>query len=197
MAEFTAPTTRLEAVNSVLASVGGRPVNSISAPARQDVIQAVAALDETSRMVQNKGWYWNRENEVTLTPDGDGFLNVPSTALRCRVSAIELNSTTRHYIFRDSRLYNRTDRTFVFTSNVKVDLIHIHPFDELPDPARWYIWARAGAVFQARHVSSEIVFRFTESMAQVSWAGLLHDEQSVERFNIFESGAHRDLNYRR
>jgi len=197
MAEYTTPTTRLEAVNSILASVGGRPVNSISAPSREDVIQAVAALDDTSRMVQNKGWYWNRESEVTLTPDGDGFLNLGSNVLRAKVTAKEFNATTRHYIFRDGRLYNRATRTYVFTSSVKVDQILLIPFDETPDPARWYFWSRAGATFQARHVTSEVVYKFTETMASAAWAQMLMDEQSVERFNIFESGAHRDLNYRR
>ena len=81
-------------------------------------------------------------------------------------------------------------------TSLLVDQVLLHPFEELPDPARHYIWARAGVVFQQRHVGSLEYYRFTEQFAQSAWVLLLHDEQGVERFNIFSSGLNRDLERR-
>lgn len=199
MAEILTPTTRLEAVNSILASIGETPTTSLDAPVRTDVIQAEAALNETNRMVQNRGWYWNTEEEYEITADNNGDITFGSNVLRARVSPVALDGTSRYYIFRNSQLYNRKDRTYTFTAGyqIKVDQVVLHPFEELPDAARIYIWTRAGVIFQARHLTAELLFRFTEQMAQTAWANLLDDELYTERFNLDESGALRDLVWRR
>lgn len=199
MAEVSTPTTRLEAVNSIISSVGEAPANSLDAPSRQAVILGVRAIDEASRIVQSKGWYWNTEEEVLLTADGSGFFNLASNILRARVSNRSLTYKTRRWVYRNGKLYDSENRTYVFTvgSTVYVDQVVIHPFEELPEPARYAIWARGGVLFQARHLGGETLFNFTEGMARAGFGQLLEDEVHTMRWNLDEGGALRDLVYRR
>ena len=60
-----------------------------------------------------------------------------------------------------------------------------------------YIWARAGVIYQARYLTGDALFRFTESMALAGYAEMLNDETRVGRYNLDDSGALRDLCNRR
>ena len=199
MAEVSTPTTRLEAVNSIIASVGEAPANSLEAPSRQAVLLGIRALDESSRMIQSKGWFWNREEEVTLTADASGFFNLASNVLRAKVSTVALTWLTRQYVFRNTKLYNAKTRTYVFTvgSTIQVDQVLLHPFEELPEPARFAIYARGGVLFQSRHLGGETLYSFTESLARAAYGQLLENETEVMRWNLDESGGLRDLVFRR
>jgi hypothetical protein len=199
MAEVLVPTTRLSAVNSILASIGEPPTVTLDAPIGANAINAEATLNETSRMVQGKGWYFNREELVTLTADGSGFISLAANVVRARVSDRARTWQTRDWIYRNQRLYDRKNRTYVFTvgQTIQVDQIVLHPFEELPEPAREYIWARAGVTFQNRYAGGELLFRFTEGLASAGWAAMVADELEHERYNLDDSGALRDLVYRR
>lgn len=199
MAEFVTPTTRIEAVNSILASIGEAPTNSVDEPSRTAVIQAIACLNEVSRSLQGQGWFWNREREVELEVDGDLELVLATNVLTARVSDVALDWITREYVYRNGKIYNRKDRTYEFSSGytLKVDQIVLLPFEELPENARYYVWARAGNIFQGRHLPGDALYRFTAAQASVAYAAMLNEDTEVERYNLDESGAMRDLVFRR
>jgi len=52
-------TSKLSAVNTLLAIIGEAPVNSLNAPLTGDASLAERTLDEVSREVQGAGWSWN------------------------------------------------------------------------------------------------------------------------------------------
>ena len=53
------PTTELQAVNTMLSTIGEAPVNSITGTTTVDVSVAKNILDETSMSVQSQGWNFN------------------------------------------------------------------------------------------------------------------------------------------
>ena len=55
---------------------------------------------------------------------------------------------------RGSKLFDCKNNTYVFTKDVKVSLIRLLDWDELPEPARRYITLRASRIFQGRMVGS-------------------------------------------
>ncbi len=52
-------TSKLSAVNTLLAIIGEAPVNSLNPPLTGDASLAERTLDEVSREVQGAGWSWN------------------------------------------------------------------------------------------------------------------------------------------
>jgi hypothetical protein len=76
-------TTELEAVNTMLSAVGSQPVSSLDAGA--EVAIAKNILRETRREVLSRGWSFNYETEVKLTPvAADRWIHWPQQQPRPR-----------------------------------------------------------------------------------------------------------------
>lgn len=153
------PTTELDAVNTMLTTIGESPVSSLDVSGLTDVAIARGVLREVSRLVQSKGWHFNTEIEYPLSPTLDGFMIPPANTIRV--------DTTKYYQDRDvvqrgSKMYDRANHTYLFTEPLEFDLILFLDFEELPEAARHYITIRASRVFQRRVLGSEAVEAFTQ-----------------------------------
>lgn len=144
-------TSKLEAVNSMLGHIGESPVNSISDTNALPVsaATAVSVLDEVSRAVQAEGWHFNTELKVTLTPASDNTITLGSDIIE--VDAID---TTIDIVQRGLSLFDRSNNSTTFSSNLEVNLTRLLDFTSLPEVARRYITLRASRVFQGRMVGS-------------------------------------------
>lgn len=152
-------TSRLDAVNVILTSIGESPVDSLSGTTA-DAQSAASVLDELTREVQSEGWHFNTENEVPFTPDGSGNINLPDTILRFEVD--RLDRMTVEPVQRGLKLYDRKARSYVFSRPIKASVVYLLPFEELPEAARRYVTVRAARVFHDRFVGSETQHRFTQ-----------------------------------
>lgn len=155
------PTTELDAVNTMLSTIGESPINSLEGAA--GVVDAVIArqvLREISVQVQEEGWHFNTEKNFTLTPDAqDGSITVPGNCIQCDATG---NTEFPDVVVRGQRLYNKIDHTFTFTKPLAVDMVILLDFQELPQAARHYITIRAARVFQQRVIGSQTLGAFTE-----------------------------------
>jgi len=125
--------SELDAVNKILAVAGDSPVQTLE----DDYIQAILArqiLTRTSRKVQSLGWWFNEDESVTLIPSITGIITLGTNVISCVA-----NNDAGTVIQRGDRLYDRQDRTYVFTQNVNADLVLALEWSELPQAAREYI----------------------------------------------------------
>jgi hypothetical protein len=151
----SALTTELEAINLMLSVIGESPVNSDEIDGNVDAVLARQILHETSREVQGIGWHWNSYKHYPLTPDSEGHITVPPTAMR-----IDAVDPTIDVIPVGTRLYDRRNNTDTFASALKVDVCWLFDFETLPQAAREYINVRAARKFQDRIVGSETLNGF-------------------------------------
>ena len=144
-------TSKLEAVNSMLGHIGESPVNSISNTNALPVSAATAitTLEEVSRAVQSVGWQFNTEVGVTLSPAGDGTITLSDDILE-----IDHVSPSVDIVQRGLSLFDRSNNTAVFTTDLTVDQTRFLEWESLPEQARRYITLRASRVFQGRIVGS-------------------------------------------
>lgn len=135
----------------MLGHIGESPVNSISDTNALPVsaATAVSVLDEISRAVQAEGWHFNTELKVTLTPASDNTITLGSDIIE--VDAID---TTIDIVQRGLSLFDRSNNSTTFSSNLEVNLTRLLDFTSLPEVARRYITLRASRVFQGRMVGS-------------------------------------------
>lgn len=176
------PTTELEAVNDILSVLGESPVSTLEDNGRVDAAVAVTILRSTSRAVQSQGWVWNTEKAYTLTPSfPDNYLYVPSNTLRIDSSEADRRVDV---VQRGTRLWNRKDHTFVFPDPVTVDVVVGLGFEEIPQPARYYITLRTGRIYQDRFLGSDLISAFAESDERAALADLKHEETESGDFNF-------------
>lgn len=151
------PTTELEAINTMLSTIGESPVNTVEDNGNVDAVLARQILRSTSREVQARGWHFNTEKDYSVLPDFSKYLTLPQTVLR--VDTVNADQDI-DVVVRGTRLYDRKKHTYLFDKPVKVDMVVLLPFEEIPEAARYYITVRAARIFQQRVVGSDTLSSF-------------------------------------
>lgn len=153
-------TTELDAINTMLSSIGEAPVNTVEDNGVVDAVMAKQILRAVSREVQARGWHFNIEKGYVLTPTfPEKEIKFPPHTLRVDTVGSDSNIDV---VVRGNRLYDRRRHTFEFDKAVTVDMVILLHFDELPEPARQYITIRAARIFQERVVGSPELSQFSQ-----------------------------------
>ena len=104
-------TTELEAVNTMLATIGEAPVNSITGTLPLDAALAKTTLDEITREVLASGWHFNMFYDYTLSLDVDSKIPLADNILRVDLDVQKYAPTTYDVVKQGSFLYNKKDNT--------------------------------------------------------------------------------------
>ena len=170
------PMTELEAVNLMLLSIGKSPVNTLAVAGINDVSWATTILYNTTRAVQQRGWWFNREPCFPILADSNGNINIPNTV-------IDLDTTDRtlNYVERNGRLYDLDGHTFNIAlklngSPLNCDVTWCFPYEQIPQVARSFIARRAGREFQTSAVGAQILYQFTKELEAEAEADLQRSE---------------------
>lgn len=180
------PTTELDAINIMLATIGESPINSLDAATGVvDAVTARSILSEVSVQVQEEGWHFNTEEEFELSPALDTQeIYVPANAIEVDTSPYDSDYDVA---IRGQRLYDRGNKTYVFTKSLKCDLTVLLEFNDLPQAARHYIAIRAARVFQQRVVGSDTLGSFTEKDEARALRSMRRYEARTADYNILTS----------
>jgi len=176
--DYLAPTTELEAVNTILAAIGETPVGTLSVALPVDASIALTRLRAKSRGVQSSGWSFNTDERFTLSPLADGRVPIPRNALN--VDASENND----YVTRGSFFYDRVRHTFFIQRDIVADIVRFLPWNDLPEYARQYLFTSVCRTFQDQMLGDESLHQYTQSDEQLAWAAFLDAEGRNADFNV-------------
>lgn len=182
----TTATTRLEAVNIMLSVLGESPVNSLSGNSSASVAMAEAILDETDKEMQLEGWHFNTETDVELAPDVNGNINVPSNVVR--IDTAESQGGTADVTVRSGKVYDKTEKTDVFTGSMKFECVYLLAFTDLPEAARHYVIVRAARKLQDRLLGAQEHHAYNMRDEQQARARLQDFEGETGDYTIFDNG---------
>lgn len=157
----TTPTTRLQAVNTLLRAIGESPVSSLFSEGGLDVPTAIATLDEISRAVQAEGWMFNTEYEYPLLRKSDGTISAPLAALA--VDFLKHGNGGADPVIRGRRIYDRKNHTYTFSQNLKATIVMALDFEEMPEAARYYVTVRACRKMVDTEIGSNALHTFTQN----------------------------------
>jgi hypothetical protein len=196
---MTTPTqaqTKLDAVNLMLASIGQSPVNTLSGSLPRDVSKAVIALDSALREVLTQGWSFNSDTEYELTPDGNDEIAVPTNSLQIDPTYGQ-DYVPRYYATRSGMyLYDRDQRVFTFSGDVKVNIVWAYEFEQIPQHARQYVATKAARKFQQGIMASAVLHQFTRDDESEAYASFRRVEKRQKNYNLnkYSVALHRHRN---
>lgn len=170
------PSTKIDAVNSLLTAVGEYPVSNLVDDIAEAQI-AIQVIDEVSRELQSRGWSWNTRRKATLNNNSSNTIVVPQNVTR--VDAVGSNGVpdrAKRYTIRDNKLYNMVDGTFTFTGSVLVDLVYLWDFNDLPEEARRFITLDAQQRYMIRVVGADADMAQVQAQATRALVALEQDE---------------------
>lgn len=175
------PTSELEAVNTMLNTIGEAPVNTLVNMTSVDALAALSVLHSVNRGVQVEGWFFNTEYDYPLVPDLDNNLPLPTNLMSVDSSEV---STKHDLVQRGSRAYDRKNHTYTFTETVKCNLILLLAFEEIPEAARNYITLRASRILQDRLLGSDSLHGMNREDEYLALTSLRLIESQNADYNI-------------
>jgi hypothetical protein len=175
-------TTELDAINTMLSSIGEAPVNTVEDSGVVDAVMAHQILTSVSREVQSRGWHFNTDKSFPLVPTyPDKELLLPPTVLR--VDTVDRDASIDVCV-RGTRLYNRRTHSYSFDRMVYVDMVILLSFNDLPEPARHFITVRSARIFQERLVGSGELSQFSSRDETRALVVLQEMEADTADYNI-------------
>ena len=185
--------TELDAVNSILMSVGESPVNTLNVQSPEVVI-AQKTLQQVCREILAEGWKFNTETQYPITLDTNKHCIIPNNVLQMDLNRFrhpDAFDTIRKKDSGVSKLYDLHDHTFEFTNTsdgkIYVDVIWMIDFDDIPQVFQDYITVRASRIASNRMVnnpqSAELI---AQVEAQARAVALEYDTQQGD-YNIFNN----------
>lgn len=184
MPDIYTTTTDLEAVNSMLATVGETPINTLSGSLTANVQIAVDLLKKTSRQVQLEGWHFNTEEDYLLALDTGGKIPIPGNTLDIDLTT---EDGTVDIVQRGLFLYDRLNHTFVFSQAQSCTIIFFLPWTDLNEPAKNYIMVKAARIYQDQTVGSSQHHQFTAADEMLAYSNFLSSDTRNSDYSIFDT----------
>ena len=187
-------TSKLSAVNTLLAIIGEAPVNSLNPPLTGDASLAERTLDEVSREVQGAGWSWNTMLYDSIPLDANtGQSQLPGNTLAVRFNP--LTYPTQRFVLRGLRLYDRIKNTYDLRTSLNVamtgnnsdlvaEIVEELVWDSIPETGRRYIMIRAGRIFANRAVTSSSIESYTQEDEANALQILKRTEDMAQNYNF-------------
>ena len=182
-----ANTTELEAVNSMLATIGEAPVNSITGTLPLDASLAKNTLNEINREVQSAGWHFNMRYDYTLSLDTDNKIPLADNIMRVDLNPNKYSVTEFDIIKQGSFLFNKKGNTFTFDQALDAVVTLYLDFTDLPENARRYITLRASRIFQDRTIGGNTLHRYSSVDEANALALLKQEETQTGNHSIFNN----------
>lgn len=151
----SADTTKLGAINSMLALTGEDAVNSLTTNLSAEVALAIRTLDEANLNLQSRGWHWNTFYKVTITPDANSRFVWQADWLKVDTDPGKYRNVD--LVRQGGFLHNRyKDSNVVAKSSLEVTLTRFIDWEDLPEEARQYLRIKASRVFAYQALGDEL-----------------------------------------
>jgi hypothetical protein len=171
--------TELDAVNSILMSVGETPVNTLTVQSPEVAI-AQKTLRQVCREIQAEGWSYNTENEYPIQLDTNNQCIIPNNVLQLDLNIFQHGKD--YDVVRRSdngvmKVYDKKGHTFTFENCSKLyfDIVWMLDFEDLPQ------------AFKAsnRMVNSQPSAKLLEADEALARASAIEYENRQADYNIF------------
>lgn len=170
-------TTRLDVLNHMLNVVGEAPVSSASSN-HPTALSAVVTLERVDLEMQSRGWWFNTEYNLNLSPNESDHIIIPQGTLY--IDSIDPHSKL---IQRGTRLYDPLNHTYAIAHDVVVDCVLQLPISDLPESAAAYLKHKAAYDFYVNDDGDETKASRLEKEVDRAWQKLQQDELKAADVN--------------
>ncbi len=166
--------TELSAVNSILGAIGQSPITTLNF-ANPEISFIYNILSEVTKDLLNEGWHFNTEEHVTVSPDANGHITIPTNYLRYDLNDGQANRQI-DLVKRDGKLYDKVDHTDVFDHDLELDVVYHVTFEEVPSVYQRYIIARSSTRAATQLVTNPQLVKLLQQQEALARASLMEYE---------------------
>lgn len=172
-----------EAINIALSVVGEQLIeNDVSIEGIYEAEVADLLIETTKTEILEEGWSFNTDENWEMTPDVNGYIVIPTIALR-----IDPSSTGTNAVRKDGKLYDKANQTYIFESSVECDVIWDVDFDDLPIIMKQYITLKASRILYQRLVGDADMLRVLIKDEDEALLRVRMHEDDIKDVTIFDN----------
>lgn len=191
--------TKLNIVNAMLSAVGEGEQNTL-ATLHPSVLKAVNFIDGNNEQFQNRGWWFNKDYNLKLLPNTEGFIQVPANCLAFAITGNSLATSSQEakerYVVRGNRVYDTKENTYVMPGYVVADITTMLPVELLPSAAFTYLKKMCIAEFYLDDDGDLGKADRLDQKAKEAWLQLKTEELRSTGVNVNDRPAVQALTYR-
>jgi hypothetical protein len=181
-------TSELEAVNTILSTIGEAPLNSLTGSLPVDGTIAKNVLSEVAREVQSQGWHFNTHINVTLTRNTDNKIPLATNVVRVEIDPRKYSKGDYNIVQRDTFLYNLAKNEETFDKDFEnATVVYLLPFNEIPEQAKRYITIRSARIFHDRTLGANTLHKFSQEDETKALSILKQAESLTGDYSIFDT----------
>ena len=182
-------TTELEAVNTILSTIGEAPLSTLTGSLPVDGTMAKSVLNEINREVQSMGWHFNTHPKVTLSRDsGNNTIPLATNVLRVELDPYLHSKTDFDIVQRNNVLFNLVKNTSIFTADLEnMKVVYLLDFSDVPEQCKRYITIRSARVFHDRTLGANTLHKFSSEDEARSLSVMKQAEMQTGDNTIFDS----------
>ena len=185
---ITTRTTELEAVNTILSTVGEAPLNTLVGSLPVDGTMARNVLNEINREVQSQGWHFNTHYKATLSRNASNEIPLASNVLRVELDPNKYSKSSHDIVQRNNFIYNLAKNTNIFDTDFEdVTIVYLLDFADIPEQAKRYITIRSARVFHDRTLGATTLHKYSQEDEARSLIVLKQAEASTGDYTIFDN----------
>jgi len=170
-------TTTLEVLNHMLNVIGESPVTTPSS-SHPSVLSAMVELNRVKKEFQARGWWFNTEYDLRLSPNESGQIVIPAGTLY--IDPLDPYSKLTR---RGGKLYDPVNHTFNIGQEIHVNLLVLLDVEDLPETAAMYLMHKAAYDFYVNDDGDETKSNRLEKQVDKAWANLQSEELKVSNVN--------------
>ncbi len=172
--------TELLEVNKVMRFIGEPPVSALNSNSLAS--ECVRLLRDTDTELQGRGWWFNTEEDVELTPNGSGHIIITSDIL-----SVEANDyDTRIHL--NGYLYDLKKKSYTsWTSPIKAKLIYKRDIEYVPQKYVEYLNVRVAILLTELYPQSGIDIQRLPKMEQELRAYFKDREADDANYSVFDN----------
>ena len=181
--------TELDAVNNIIGTLGEAPIDTLEDLTNVDAINALRILQEVSRIEQARGWSFNLIENFVLNPDENDNNRIPWNDRYLFLKGEEGTKLVRY----GKHMKDLVRNSDYFPQPIRATVILLIPFEELPDPMRTYIVAKAGFMFQSAYYGDEGMTTVINMQVQDAWQHLMDYEMDDNSYSMLDNDHVKEL----
>ncbi|MBO6814562.1 MAG: hypothetical protein JJ891_06865 [Rhizobiaceae bacterium] len=181
------PLTELEAVNLILRAQGERPTNTLGPGSTVEGIKATEVLQDRVSKVLSEGYNFNTVEKMVLKVSTNGEVTVPSNVMSMYPTGKSRNCLL---VNMGGRIFDREKGTFKIHKDVEIAAALSFPFDDLPQPVKWYVSIMAAMESSNNDHPGDAGLRITAREAEQAKVALEQFDSRLDKASMKDTNPH-------
>lgn len=166
---------------------------SAETTAHPSVQTATSILATEDYDFQLRGWWFNKETNLTLVQNNSGEVVLPTGTMEMTVSGVGAASPAEksRYVMRGNRMYDSVGHTYNIGRPVVVNLVVQQPVTDLPAAAANYLLHKAGLAMYLDDDGDTFKTEKLEQRVASAWQKLMASHMKIVSANALDSPSAR------